>query len=177
MQFAPNSPPRILIQKKGILVRANLNPPPEKIPYGRIAIRPNEFAPTEFKSPSQTIGAIIRGFKGASTKRIKEYYFSNSGSGESIFAPKESIKKSNSKEDNRTGELQFDSESNSKKEKNSQYGRIAIRPDANSPLRIKSGSAIITSISFATKNLIIGSQNIFKTIPLNGRKIHLIANF
>jgi REP element-mobilizing transposase RayT len=33
-----------------------------------------QYAPTEnkFKSPSQTIGAIIRGFKGATTKRIKE---------------------------------------------------------------------------------------------------------
>ena len=31
----------------------------------------------EFKSPSQTIGAIIRGFKGASTKRIKEFFINN----------------------------------------------------------------------------------------------------
>ena len=41
----------------------------------------SSFAPkytqAEFKSPSQTIGAIIRGFKGASTKRIKELYFRN----------------------------------------------------------------------------------------------------
>ena len=45
---------------------------------------------SEFKSPSQTLGAIIRGFKGASTKRIKEYYFSNNNpprTGESPFAP------------------------------------------------------------------------------------------
>ncbi|KAB1064348.1 transposase [Salibacter halophilus] len=43
----------------------------------------------EFKSPSQTIGAIIRGFKGASTKRIKELYFSeNQSTCESQFAPK-----------------------------------------------------------------------------------------
>ena len=78
---------------------------------GELQFAPTESAPTaEFKSPSQTIGAIIRGFKGASTKRIKEYYFSNIGSGESKFAPKESIKKSNSKEGDNprsTGELQF----------------------------------------------------------------------
>ncbi|MDR9398201.1 MAG: transposase [Salibacter sp.] len=44
----------------------------------------------EFKSPSHTIGAIIRGFKGATTKKIKEYYFSkNSRTGESQFAPKQ----------------------------------------------------------------------------------------
>ena len=44
----------------------------------------------KFQSPSQTIGAIIRGFKGASTKRIKEYYFSDgnsSSTGELQFAP------------------------------------------------------------------------------------------
>jgi putative transposase len=33
----------------------------------------------KFKSPSQTIGAIIRGFKGASTNRIKDFYFINKG--------------------------------------------------------------------------------------------------
>ena len=56
----------------------------------------------KFQSPSQTIGAIIRGFKGASTKRIKAYYFSgkntlSDSTGESQFAnPAPS-----------TGELQF----------------------------------------------------------------------
>ena len=40
----------------------------------------------EFKSPSQTIGAIIRGFKGAATKRIKIAIIKNS-SGELQFAP------------------------------------------------------------------------------------------
>ena len=43
----------------------------------------------EFKSPSQTIGAIIRGFKGASTKRIKEFYFSNKSTDELQFARNE----------------------------------------------------------------------------------------
>jgi REP element-mobilizing transposase RayT len=33
-----------------------------------------QFATTGFKSPSHTIGAIIRGFKGITTKRIKELY-------------------------------------------------------------------------------------------------------
>jgi REP element-mobilizing transposase RayT len=32
------------------------------------------FAPTEFKSPSNTIGAIIRGYKGATTKKIKKLF-------------------------------------------------------------------------------------------------------
>jgi len=59
----------------------------------------SQFASTEnkFKSPSQTIGAIIRGFKGATTKRIKEL-ISREGSG---------IKDDNNKEKDRTGELQF----------------------------------------------------------------------
>lgn len=43
-------------------------------------------AKAEFKSPSQTIGAIIRGFKGASSNRIKKFYFSGS-TGELQFAP------------------------------------------------------------------------------------------
>ncbi len=34
----------------------------------------------QFKSPSQSIGAIIRGFKGAATKRIKELIINSSGS-------------------------------------------------------------------------------------------------
>ena len=56
------------------------------------ALGESGFAPTDFRSPSQTIGAIIRGFKGASTKRIKEYYFSediSSSTGELQFAPTE----------------------------------------------------------------------------------------
>ena len=35
-----------------------------------------DYIPNQFKSPSQTIGAIIRGFKGATTNRIKKF---NSG--------------------------------------------------------------------------------------------------
>jgi len=34
----------------------------------------NNNKPETFQSPSQTIGAIVRGFKGATTKRIKEYF-------------------------------------------------------------------------------------------------------
>lgn len=44
----------------------------------------------EFKSPSQTIGAIIRGYKGATTKKIKE-----------------KIRFDNKRFDSSTGELQF----------------------------------------------------------------------
>ena len=63
----------------------------------------SKFGEAEFKSPSQTIGAIIRGFKGASTKRINsiiregERGFS-ADSGKSLFgSDKESV----------TGELPF----------------------------------------------------------------------
>ena len=49
-----------------------------------------QFAPT-FRSPSQTIGAIIRGYKGATTKKIKELYRSGSNTGELQFAPAGSI--------------------------------------------------------------------------------------
>ena len=38
---------------------------------GRIAIRPNE-GKTPFRSPSGTIGSIVRGFKAATTKRVNE---------------------------------------------------------------------------------------------------------
>ena len=42
----------------------------------------------KFKSPSQTIGAIIRGYKGATTKRIKEIIKKdNISTGELQFAP------------------------------------------------------------------------------------------
>lgn len=40
---------------------------------------------SDFKSPSQTIGAIIRGYKGATTKKIKEII--RSSTGELQFAP------------------------------------------------------------------------------------------
>jgi REP element-mobilizing transposase RayT len=47
-----------------------------------------QFTLTKFKSPSNNIGAIIRGFKGATTKRIKEIIRNNSRStGELQFAP------------------------------------------------------------------------------------------
>jgi putative transposase len=55
----------------------------------------------KFKSPSQTIGAIIRGYKGAITKRIKAILHSRRG--ELQFAPTEFDQESGS----RTGELQF----------------------------------------------------------------------
>ena len=45
----------------------------------------------KFQSPSQTVGAIVRGYKGAATKKIKEQLFSSSSSsssrGELQFAP------------------------------------------------------------------------------------------
>lgn len=44
-----------------------------------------DYTPNQFKSPSQTIGAIIRGFKGATTIRIKK--FNSNSTGESQFAP------------------------------------------------------------------------------------------
>lgn len=54
------------------------------------------FAPTapseigKFKSPSQTIGSIIRGFKIATIKKIKDYILENNrGTGELQFAPTE----------------------------------------------------------------------------------------
>lgn len=44
-----------------------------------------DYIPNQFKSPSQTIGAIIRGFKGATTIRIKK--LNSNSTGESQFAP------------------------------------------------------------------------------------------
>lgn len=44
-----------------------------------------DYIPNQFKSPSQTIGAIIRGFKGATTIRINK--INSNGTGESQFAP------------------------------------------------------------------------------------------
>src|SRR5690554_4737301 len=51
----------------------------------------------KFKSPSQTIGAIIRGFKIATIKKIKDYIQEN----------KENLEKFNIKDIPSTGELQF----------------------------------------------------------------------
>lgn len=51
----------------------------------------------KFKSPSQTIGAIIRGFKIATIKKIKDYIQEN----------KENLEKFNIKDISSTGELQF----------------------------------------------------------------------
>ncbi len=34
-------------------------------------LKPQEHTPNQFKSPSQTIGAIVRGYKGATTKKIR----------------------------------------------------------------------------------------------------------
>ena len=44
-----------------------------------------DYIPNQFKSPSQTIGAIIRGFKGATTIRIN--FINSNGTGELQFAP------------------------------------------------------------------------------------------
>lgn len=44
---------------------------------------PDPKGPAKFKSPSHTLGAVIRGFKGAATKRIREIYFGDSGKMES----------------------------------------------------------------------------------------------
>ena len=44
------------------------------IATGDIATGVLQYAP-EFKSPSNTIGAIIRGYKGATTKKIKELFY------------------------------------------------------------------------------------------------------
>ena len=43
----------------------------EKITTRTDELGESQFAPTTFKAPSQNIGAIIRGFKGASTKKVK----------------------------------------------------------------------------------------------------------
>lgn len=52
----------------------------------QIATKENNIG--KFKSPSNTIGAIIRGYKGATTKKIKEIIRNNSPStGELKFAP------------------------------------------------------------------------------------------
>ena len=55
------------------------------------------------KSPSHTIGAIIRGFKGASTKKIN-LFLNSSRTGELLFAPSS---ESLSSPSSRTGELLF----------------------------------------------------------------------
>lgn len=62
-------------------------------------------APATFSSPKQTLGSIIRGFKGASSKRLKEFYFKGDkkdlDTGELLFAP------TGESPIDRTGELQF----------------------------------------------------------------------
>ena len=58
------------------------------------------------KSPSHTIGAIIRGFKGASTKKIN-LFLNSSRSGESLFAPAAPSPESLFAPSPRTGESLF----------------------------------------------------------------------
>lgn len=69
----------------------------------------SKFAPTKFQSPSHTIGSIIRGYKIATIKRIKDYIKEedkrNPSTGESKFAP---IRTGESKfAPTRTGESKF----------------------------------------------------------------------
>ena len=83
----------------------------------------------KFKSPSQTIGAIIRGFKGAATKRIKALIRenrlnNNSSTGESQFAQKDLPQGESqfaptqiSQKNQRTGESQFAPTDNAPTEK------------------------------------------------------------
>lgn len=63
-----------------------------------------QFAPTEFKSPSHTIGSIIRGYKIATIKKIKDEI--NSQSRESNTNTGESNSRTG-ESNSRTGELQF----------------------------------------------------------------------
>ena len=58
----------------GIVNIGNPELPMDNKVYHRLVI---EDFTTEFKSPSKTLGAIIRGFKGALTKRIKILGFEN----------------------------------------------------------------------------------------------------
>jgi putative transposase len=59
----------------------------------------------KFQSPSQTIGSIIRGYKIATIKKIKNIILSNSDTGELQFAP--SSRFAPSEFDKGTGELRF----------------------------------------------------------------------
>jgi hypothetical protein len=58
----------------------------------------------KFQSPSQTIGSIIRGYKIATIKKIKNIILSNSDTGELQFAPSEFA---STRFENSTGELRF----------------------------------------------------------------------
>jgi REP element-mobilizing transposase RayT len=52
---------------------ANCNSPHSYSPH---SYSPHSYSPQKFQSPSKTIGAIIRGFKGSATKQINELYIS-----------------------------------------------------------------------------------------------------
>ena len=67
----------------------------------------SRYAPGEFKSPSNNIGAIIRGFKGATTKRIKEIIRENNNSAE------------NNKKNPGTGVLQLENKNSNNIQNNS----------------------------------------------------------
>ncbi len=60
----------------------------------------------EFKSPSNTIGAIIRGYKGATTKKINILLNENKDTGALQYAPNQ-INRKNSSEIKDTGILQY----------------------------------------------------------------------
>jgi REP element-mobilizing transposase RayT len=56
----------IIIIEQSIEGRGELNSPKKN------DTRRMQYAPTKFESPSQTLGAIVRGFKSSVTKRIRE---------------------------------------------------------------------------------------------------------
>ena len=96
---------------KGVLQYA-----PTELQYTPMDMGESQFAPTKyqfaptnkFKSPSQTIGAIIRGFKGATTKRIKELYNREDSTGKLRFAPGDrGVLRYAQNTGDDTGELQF----------------------------------------------------------------------
>ena len=102
------------------------------------------------KSPSHTIGAIIRGFKGASTKKIN--LFLNSRTGELPFAPS-----------SRTGELLFAPSAPS-------------APSPESPSALRTGELPFAPAAPFAPNKIF-QRNYYEHIIRNQRDYHRIEKY
>lgn len=115
----------------------------------------------KFKSPSQTIGAIIRGFKIATIKKIKEEINKR----ESDSSTRELEKgKSNSS----TGELQFAPKESSPDE----FAPTESSPDDSAPTEFAPTTEKIINLNFK-----IWQRNYYEHIIRNEQAYHRISNY
>src|SRR5690625_3384220 len=139
----------------------------------------SQFAPAipsdigKFKSPSQTIGAIIRGFKIATIKKIKDYIQENKedlekfniedipSGGELQFAPKESSQEDSAPKDSSPDDS-ASKESDIEKSEKREMGELQFAP---------------TTEKIINLNFKIWQRNYYEHIIRNEQAYYRIANY